>query len=188
MNRAFLIALTVIINVSAVAISHAANTKPIEDVFQRYWGAYSRKDLAKAATDILPSDLEELKTAVLPVFVSAQSSKNKEAQEILSIFFGRTAGKARESLSGVDVYSGLNRLVMAGDPQMFDVLKDASISIIFVRTPSPDEAEIHFQVTLKGQADTDVEGLINKNGRWWIRLKDQPKETAAHFKELFAKG
>lgn len=184
MKHALLFSLALIITAAA----HAANTKPIEDVFQRYWGAYARKDSVKAATDILPSDLEDMKAAVLPVFLGAQQSKGKEAQEIVSLFFGRTAGKAREAFTAVDVYSGLNRLVMAGDPQMFDSLKDASVSIIFVRTPAANEAEVHFQVTLKGASDTDAEKLINKNGRWWIRVKDDPKETAAHFKQLFAQG
>lgn len=184
MKPAFLFALSLIVSAAA----YAANTKPIEDVFQRYWGAYARKDLAKAAADILPSDLDELKAAVLPVFLSAQSVKNKEAVEFVNLFFGRTVGSARANMSPVDVYAALNRLAMASDPQMFDALKDASVSIIFVRTPTANEAEIHFQVTLKGASDTDAEKLVNKNGRWWVRVKDDPKETAAHFKELFAKG
>lgn len=184
MKQVLLIALALTVSV----VAHAANTQPIEDVFQRYWSAYARKDATKAATDVLPSDLEEMKAAVLPIFLGAQSSKAKETQEILGLFFGRTVGKARESFSAVDVYAGLNRLVMAGDPQMFDSLKDASLTIIFVKTPSANEAEVHFQIMLRGASDTDSEKLLNKSGRWWVRVKDDPQETAAHFKQLFAKS
>ncbi len=169
------------------AVAYAANdTKPIEETFQRYWNAYAKKDLAKAAAEVLPSDLEAMKDAVLPVFVAAQANKDKEVQEILGAFFGRTVGKSRETMTPVDVFAGLNRIVMGGDPQMFDQLKDAALSIIFVRTPSTDEAEVHFQVTIRGESDTDSEPLVKKNGRWWIRLKDDPKDTAAHFKAMFA--
>ena len=128
--------------------------------------------------------MENLKKEVLPVFLANQSPKEKEAQEIVSLFFERRVGTARQTMSPADVYGGLNRIVMAGNAQMFDVLKDATISVIFVRTPAPDEAEIHFQVTLKGESDTDAETLSKKDGRWWIRLKDDPKETAVQFKQI----
>jgi hypothetical protein len=167
------------------AVSFGADTKPIEDVFQRYWTAFSKKDIAKAAADVLPSDLEDTKTALLPIFLAAQNHKEKEVQEMVSLFFGRAVGKARESMSPVDVYAGINRIVMAGNPPFFDALKDASISIIFVRTPTPDEAEVHFQVTLRGESDTDADRLTKKNGRWWVRVKEDPKEAAAQFKALF---
>jgi len=163
-----------------------ANTKPIEDTFQRYWTAYARKDFAKAAAEVLPADLDSMKGEVLPVFLGAQSNPNKEVQEMLGLFFGRTVGKARETMTPADVFAGLNRLVMAGDPQMFDQFKDATTTIIFVRTPGEDDAEVHFQVTIRGESDTDMEGLARKNGRWWIRIKDDAKATAAQFKEIFA--
>jgi len=167
------------------AVASAADTKPIEEVFLRYWGAFAKKDLAKAAADVLPSDLEETKAAILPVFLGAQAHKDKEVQEMLSLFFGRTVGRAREAMTPVEVYAGINRIVMAGNPPFFDVLKDASLSIIFVRTPKPEEAEVHYQVTIRGASDTDADELVKKNGRWWIRVKEDPKEAAAQFKQVF---
>jgi hypothetical protein len=179
-------ALLCLLALSVSAPLFGANTKPIEETFLRYWNAYARKDFAKAAAEVLPADLDNMKTEVLPVFLAAQSNKNKEVQEMLGLFFGRVVGKARETLSTADVYGGLNRLVMAGDPQMFDQLKDGTTTIIFVRSPGEDDAEVHFQVTIRGESDTDAEGLTKKNGRWWIRIKDDPKATAAQFKEMFA--
>lgn len=183
MKKIFLLVLAL----ALASVCTAASTQPIEDVFQRYWSAYSKKDFAKAAADMLPSDLEDTKQAVLPVFLGAQGHKDKEVQELVSLFFGRTVGKAREALTGVDVYAALNRIMTANDPQMFEVLKDATLSIIFVRTPSPDEAEVHFQVTIRGESDTDAEPMARKNGRWWVRVKDDPKQVAAQFKALFEK-
>ncbi len=181
MKKAFL--LIAALTLSAVAFG--ADTKPVEEVFQRYWGAFAKKDLVKAAAEVLPSDLEETRAALLPVFLGAQSHKDKEVQEMLSLFFGRTVGKARESMTAVEVYAGINRIVMAGNPQFFESLKDASVSIIFVRTPAAEEAEIHYQVTLRGASDTDADGLVKKNGRWWIRVKEDPKEAATQFKQMF---
>jgi hypothetical protein len=70
---------------------------------------------------------------------------------------------------------------------MFEAFKESALSIIFVRAVSADAAEVHFQVTVRGASDTDMETLGKKDGRWWIRLKDDPKETAANFKELLTK-
>jgi hypothetical protein len=180
-----LLALTLALTLNVAAF--AANTQPIEDVFQRYWSAYSKKDFVKAAADVLPSDLEEAKAALLPVFLQAQSHKDKEVQEMVTTFFGRIVGKSRETLSTQDVYAGLNRLITAGNAEFFEVLKDAALSIIFVRRPDDDNAEVHFQVTIRGQSDTDAETLTKKNNRWWVRINEDPKAVAAHFKEMLAK-
>jgi hypothetical protein len=171
----------------AVAVAvQAADTKPQETAFQRYWAAYSKKDFAKAATEILPSDLEATKAAVLPVFLAGQGSKAKDAQEVLGAFFGKTVGKARDAMSAAEVFAGLNRVVAAGSPELFEVLKDATVNIIFVKAISAESAEVHFQVMVRGQGDTDAEELVKKDGRWWVKIKDDPKQTAQSFKDLFA--
>lgn len=183
MKKLFLL----LVSLTMVAVASAADNKPAEEAFNRYWGAYSKKDFAKAATEILPSDLEATKSALLPVFLAGQNAKSKEAQEVLAAFYGKTVGKAREAMTAADVYAGLNRIVAAGSPDLFDGLKDAAVSLIFVRAVSPESVEIHFQVTLRGNSDTDMEALVKKDGRWWVKIKDDPKEAAANFKQLFAK-
>ncbi len=182
MKKTFLLMLSLIV----ATASFAADTKPVETTFQRYWASYSKKDFTKAAADVLPSDLEATKAAVLPVFLANQSSKAKDAPEVLAAFFGKTVGKARETMSAVEVFAGLNRIVAAGSPELFEVLKDATVSIIFVKSVSAEAAEIHFQVMVRGQGDTDAEDLVKKDGRWWVKIKDDPKQTAQSFKELFA--
>lgn len=164
-----------------------AVTKAVEEVFLRYWDGYSKKDFTKAAADILPSDLDATKTEVLPVFLAGQTAKNREAQEVLGAFFGKTVGSARSAMSATEVFAGLNRVVAAGNPELFDAFKTATVSIIFVRAVDADTAEIHFQVTVRGASETDAETLVKKNGRWWVKVKDNPKEAAATFKELFAR-
>jgi hypothetical protein len=172
---------------AVAVVARAADTKAVEEAFNRYWTAYAKKDFAKAAAEILPADLEATKAALLPVFLAGQTSKSKEAQEILGAFFGKTVGKSRETMSALDVFAGLNRVVAGGSPELFDALKDAPVSIIFVRSISPESAEIHFQVTVRGVSDTDAESLVKKDGRWWVKIKDDPKEAALNFKELFSK-
>ncbi len=178
---------TALLSLLVAATSFAANTQPIEEAFNRYWSAYAKKDFAKAAADILPSDLDEAKNLILPVFVAGQASKNKAAQELCNAFFGRTVGKARETMSGAEVFAGLNRIMAATNPDLFEAFKEATTSIIFVRTPDADNAEVHFQISVRGQGDIDAEKLTRKNGRWWVRFNDDPKEIAKQFKELFAR-
>lgn len=184
MKKVLSLALALVVTAACHA---AATTKPIEDVFQRYWGAYANKDFAKAAADVLPSDLDEAKKELLPVFLQAQSHPDKEVQDMVSAFFGRTVGKAREAMSPVDVFAALNRVVTAGNPDLFEVLKDAALSIVFVRTPDEDNAEVHYQVTVRGASDMDVDTLTKKNGRWWVRINEDPKEVAANFKAMLEK-
>ena len=172
---------------SFAAVALAADTKPVEEVFTRYWGAYSKKDFAKAATDVLPADLDDAKTALLPVFLEAQTHKDKDVQDVVNAFFGRTVGKARESLAPAEVFAGLNRVITANNPDFFEVLKDAKLSIIFIRAVDDDNAEVHFQVTVRGESDTDSESLTRKNGRWWVRINEDPKEVAAQFKARLTK-
>ena len=180
-----------LVAVSLVSFVRAADTAAIEGTFQKFWSAYAKKDFAAAAAEMLPADLEAAKTELLPVFLGAQTHKAKEVQEVVTTFFGRTVGKARESLSAAEVYAGLNRVITANDPQFFELLKEAATTIIFVRRPDADNAEVHFQVTIRGAAgasDIDVESLTKKNGRWWVRLSDDPKQIAAQFKEMIAQA
>lgn len=169
---------------SAIAI--AADNAAIEAQFQKYWDAYAKKDFTKAGAEIFPADLEELKTEVLPVFVSAQSHPKKQAQEIVNLFFGKAVGKARESMSPSEVFAGFCRVITGNNPDYFDLLKEAKTSIVFVRTPDNDNAEVHFQITFRGESDMNAERLIKKNGRWWMRITEDPKEVAAQFKQAFA--
>lgn len=182
MNRAFLLLTALILPLA----TFAADTKPIEEVFERYWRASAKKESAKAATEVLPADLDELKKAILPVFLAHQAPKEKGGQEVSSLFFAKTVGKAREAMSPTEVFAGFQRIVAATNPEMFDLLKDAKLSIVFVRTPTPDEAEVHFQITIRGESEMEDEALVRKNGRWWIRLKDDPKDLAQQFKQLLS--
>lgn len=185
--KKLILLLASMLTLASSSAAPAVATKAVEDVFLRYWDAYSKKDFGKAAADILPGDLEATKTEVLPVFLAGQSAKNREAQEVLGAFFGKTVGSARAAMSAAEVFAGLNRVVVAGNPEMFEAFKSSTVAIIFVRTVDADTAEVHFQVTVRGSSETDAETLVKKNGRWWVKVKDNPKEAAASFKELFVR-
>lgn len=173
----FLIAFTL------CAVARAADTKPAEEVFLRYWAAFAKGDYVRAAAEVLPSDLEEAKTALLPVFIAAQAKPAADLQEMTKLFFGRTVGKARETMSAVDVYVGLMRLVAATDPAFTEAVKDAKVEIIIAREPGPDLVEVHYQMIIRGDSDTDSETLARKNGRWWLKLNAEAKEIAEQLKE-----
>jgi hypothetical protein len=78
-------------------------------------------------------------------------------------------------------------VVAAANPEMFEAFKSSTVAVIFVRTVDADTAEVHFQVTVRGASETDAETFVKKNGRWWLKVKDDPKEAAASFKALFAR-
>lgn len=176
------------IGFSVAGVAFAADTKPIEETFERFWGAYVRKDFARVTADILPSDLEDTKAALLPVFLAAQTSKEKDALAVVTAFFGRAVGKARESFSPQEVYAGLHRVTIAANPEFFDILKEAKTSVVFVRTPDADTAEIHYQISIRGEAQMEVDRLVKKDGRWWMRVKEDPRETAAQFKQMLGQS
>lgn len=179
--------LTLVLALACCVAASASSTQAVEEAFQRYWSAVAQKDFAKAAGDILPSDLEDLRKTVLPVFVAAQGHKSKEMQELINTFFGRAVGKARENLSAQEVFLGLNRILVQTNPLMFDLMKQAKTTIVFVRTVDADNVEIHFQITVQAESEMEVEAFTRRNGRWWVRLKDEPQETAEQFKALFAR-
>ena len=176
------------IGFSVAAVAFAAEPKPIEETFEGYWSAYVRKDFPRVTADILPSDLEDTKAALLPVFLAAQTSKEKDALTVVTAFFGRTVGKARESLSPQEVFAALHRVTIAANPDFFEVLKEAKIAVVFVRTPDADNAEIHYQISIRGETQIEVDRLVKKDGRWWMRVKEDPRETAAQFKQMFGQG
>jgi hypothetical protein len=164
--------------------SFAADTATAEEVFQRYWRACANKEAAKAAADILPSDLDDLKSAILPVLLATQAPKDKGAQEFSAAFFNKIVGSARAAMSSPEVFAGFQRIVAASNPELSEVLKAATLSVIFVRTTAPDESEVHYQVTIRGESEVDAERLVKKNGRWWVRLKEDPKQLAEQFKQI----
>lgn len=173
---------------ASAALCRAADTKPVEEVFVRYWKAFAKGDYVQAAADILPSDLEEAKAALLPVLVAAQTKQDPEVQEMVKIFFGRTVGKARETMSPADVFAGLSRLIAAQDPELAEAMKEAKVEVIISRLPEPDVAEVHYQIILKnGGSDTDADFLARKNGRWWMRATAEAKEIAAQLKARISK-
>jgi hypothetical protein len=184
MKKAFLFLLALI----GATSGFASNTKAIEDVFNRYWSSYVRKDFVQAAADVLPGDLDATRAAVLPVFLAAQGHKDKQAQEVIAAFFGRIVGKARETMSGPEVFAGLHRVMTTGDASFFEMLKNASTTIVFVRNLDDENAEVHYQIMFRGESDMDVEIFAKRNGRWWVRLADDPHETAEQFKAMFTQG
>jgi hypothetical protein len=164
--------------------SFAADAATPEEVFQRYWHACANKEAAKAAGDILPSDLDDLKSAVLPVMLATQAPKDKNAQEFSAAFFNKIVGSARAAMSSTEVFAGFQRIVAASNPDMSELLKTATLSVIFVRNTAPDDVEVHYQVTIRGESEVDAELLTKKNGRWWVRLKEDPKQLAEQFKQI----
>ena len=103
-------ALALILALAFTSVSFAANTQPIEETFQRYWSSFVKKDFAKVTGEILPSDLEDLKKAVLPIFVG-------DTVEAGGIALDRSEGTYRvwvRKLEGGNAVEGIARIPVDG--------------------------------------------------------------------------
>ena len=69
--------------------------------------------------------------------------------------------------------------------QTMYAIGETTAEALWGESSPPEEAEVHFQITIRGTSDADADQLAKKNGRWWIRVKEDPKEAAAQFRQVF---
>lgn len=182
--KATLLSLAVIIGLLATAAAKGTDEELIRSSFSSYWKAFVAQDFDGAGKQILPADLIETKKALLPVFLHASQSTNEEAREMAAAFFGKLPKSERSRLSPEQVYECLNRfIVISSPPRLSEVLKATSISVNRVQITGAD-ATIYYRFQMQGISESDTEAFIKKGGKWWLRLKEDPKETAKKFRRI----
>jgi hypothetical protein len=189
MNRLKLgIEIIAILAVSIVAhaapSASAADEDNVRRVFFTYWKSFASSDFSAAGATISPDDLVAAKRELLPVFLTISENPAKDAQQFTSAFFGQLPASKRTGLTPLEVYASLNRLIASVSLDMFKALSSATTEIDRVQI-SDSDAIVHYRVVFQGISNADTEALVKKDGKWWLRLKENPQETAKKFRMLF---
>ena len=124
---------------------------------------------------------------MLPVFLEAQKNETKDIQEIVNVFFGDAKGEARNSLSGEDVYAGMNAIIFTAMGESLEVLSQSSIEVTSVTLDGSNAAIIRYHLIYNGEVIAeDFERLVNDEGTWYLRYKEDPSLTAKKFEALLS--
>lgn len=157
-------------------LSFASNAKTPKEIMHSYWGEFSEANFDKTYNYIHPSDLDELKSVILPIFLEAQDSKIEEVRDIVSVFFGKiTQKKDREMMSRKDVYIGVHSIIFKARPELMSFLKKTKINITEVDQKN-DQATLYYHLLINDmrQKGTDYEKLEKFNDKWFLLLKQRP--------------
>lgn len=153
-------------------------------LLQDYWNAFTTTDFKKAAAFIHPDDLEGVQRELPPVFIAFSNSDLQEAKEIAAAFFGPHPNEKWSSLTPVEAYECLNRLILVGTPQMFEKIKGSTIVADRIEENGED-ATLHYQIHLQSETMEAKERFSKKDGKWWIRVREDPKDTAKKFLQIY---
>lgn len=166
-------------------VSSAADEADISKVMTDYWAAYAKADYGAAAKLILPEDLALAQKEMPPVFIEAARSSSSEAKEMATAFFGPIPPDQRASLTGIQTYECLNRFIGVAMPGLQETLKASTITVDKVEIKAA-EATAFYKVSIQGETSESTEAFIKKDGKWWLRVKEDSKETARKFRALLA--
>lgn len=169
------------------AVAQQSDEDIIRESITTYWKSFSSKDFSKVAAYILPEDLAGVKKEILPVFIEAARSQNDELKKLAAAFFGQTPESEWTGLAPETTYECLNRFIDANMPQLFEILKTSTITVDRVEL-NEARATIHYQIKMKDQTTNDSESYVKKDGKWWLRVKEDPKDTAKNLREAFGLG
>ena len=178
--------LTAVVAIAAfVSFALASEETDISDRMAGYWAAYSTKQFRGAVEYIYPADLDSAKVELLPVFLAAGESGDPELNAISDAFFLNVPRDSRSGISGKEVFIGLNHVISAVNPQLFDAVRGSTIEVLEVALGSEDSATVTYRIEFQGTPATDIERFAKHNGEWYVRVKENPRDTAAKFRQAF---
>ena len=163
----------------------ASDEETIANQMKDYWAAFSNANFNRAAEYIYPADLAAAKKELLPVFLAAGESANPELNSVADSFFLNVPRESRSSISGAQVFIGLNNFIGAANPQLFVALRDSTIEILETALGTADSATITYRILINGTPATDLERFSRLNGKWYVRVKEDPRDTAGKFRQAF---
>lgn len=167
------------------ATTSVASELVVKNTMNKYWSAFSASQLSEVSKLIYPTDLEEMKLYIVPVFEKATKSDIPEARQMAGIFFDKSSPESWSSLSPEDVFVRFNRLLTVMSPQMFELIKDTRLTTIDVYFAGVTEATVYYSVEIGGQQASDTERLTLHENTWYLRTKESPRNTALKFQRLF---
>lgn len=159
------------------AVAQPTDEEILRESMATYWKDLTAKDFSKATEWILPEDLEAAKKELLPVFLAAMKSPKEDVRKMASGYFGDTPEDKRADLSPAAAYVCLNQFINSNMPQLFEILKTSTMTVDRVEVKD-DQATVHYQIKVQEDVTVDTESFIKKDGKWWLRVKEDPKDTA----------
>ena len=168
-----------------ISAAYATPENDISSLMKSYWTSYSKSDFQTAAKYIHPNDLESAKKKLIPVFLAAGDSNDPELNSISDAFFLDIPQELRPNISGKQVFVGLSNFVNTANPQLFDAISKSKIEIIEVSIGSAGNATVTYRMMIEGTPTTDIERFTKFNGKWFVRLKENPKDTAIKLRKIF---
>ena len=163
----------------------ASPKEKISSLMQSYWADYSKADFDSAAGYIYPSDLKLAKKELLPIFLDAGDSDDPELNSISDAFFLNIPQESRPSISGKQVFVGLNNFIKSSSPEIFELVAKSKIEILEVSVSDGKSATVTYRLMVEDTPVTDIERFIKSNGKWYVRTKESPKDTATKFRKIF---
>ncbi|WOX04330.1 hypothetical protein [Microbulbifer pacificus] len=168
-----------------VIATASANDALIAERLKEYWAAYSSTDFVKAAEFILPADLNDLKSELLPVFLAANESQDVEVRQMAQYFFADIPPGKYTSMTSSDVFSAMNTLMAGLSPDMFSLLQGAELEVVSTSKNADGSVAVNVAIKVAGDFAEDVMYLRQENGEWFMRVNEKPSVTANGFRQLF---
>lgn len=160
----------------------------IESVLLAYWQGFGAQDFEAAARTIHPGDLEELRVQVLPVFLAGLKAPKSDRRALAQAFFAGVPEADRERLSGADTFVQFSKLVARLKPDVVNALAGKTPEVVEVSIANDGSASATYRFVILDSPSTDTDRFSRVNGRWYLRLKEAPRDTAQKFRTLFAPG
>ena len=179
------VAATVLVALIIAPFTLASDETRIAEQFDAYWSRYAQMDFRGAADFIHPDDLEAARTALLPVFLEIGEIDNPEYAEFLDVFFTGVPEAERERMSGKQVFVGLSEIIAKASPEVFEVMDEFEMDVLEILVGENGQATVRYRITYRDIPTTDTERLARHGGEWFVRTKEDPRDTAAKFRKGF---
>lgn len=103
---------------------------------------------------------------------------------IQCLFYER-AHDSRSGISGKEVFICLNNFVSVATPQLFDTLRGSRVEVLDVAISTEESATVTYRIVIQGAPVTDIERFAKYRGEWYVRVAENPRDTAAKFRKAF---
>ncbi len=163
----------------------ASDEDEVRARFDAYWAAFSQKDFATAAEYMDPAELAQTQQLMRPLFLEAAGNPDAEIREIVSWFYTGVPEGRRETMSAAEVFAGINQIIVNSQPEVFDLLGVADVTIKSVHLRGADTAILVYELSLLDASEEDTQYFSRHDGQWYLKFRDDPAKVAEQFRTVF---
>lgn len=173
-----------------ILITSACTTAPalpdpeekIAQVFNAYTEATLANDFSSAASYIYSVDLIRFMNVILPTIKTMNSHSSKLLQDFSTSI--TTAAKDENGINPELFFAAFMDTYLKTIPRLEESLVDAEITINSIEFTDDESATLGYSIQMSGQLSSASEDLIESDGEWYIRLKQNPEDVRALLEEL----